>query len=111
MKLPADHGIAPDLVHIVDDVARNVVTQMSPLEIGLMVHPHATPVKLKHVPVGVMNDHLTRYTKAELKRGQFFRVGERFTFFMDHKARSKRNSAKTEALLNDLREGRGGGVK
>jgi hypothetical protein len=43
---------------------------------------------------------LTRYTKAELKRGQFFRVGGRFTFFMDHnKAKSKRNSAKAEALL------------
>ena len=98
--------MVPDLVQIVDDVARDVVSQMSPLEIGLMVHPHATPVKLKHVPAGVMNDHLTRYTKAELKRGQFFRVGDRFTFFMDHKAKSKRNSAETEALLEDFR-GRG----
>ena len=95
----------PDLEQIVDDVARNVVAQMSPLEIGLIVHPHATPVKLKHVPVGVMNDHLTRYTKAELKRGQFFRVGDRFTFFMDHKTKSKRDSAMAEALLEDLRGG------
>lgn len=71
-----------------------------------MVHPHATPVKLKHVPVEVMNDHLTRYTKTELKRGQFFRVGDHFTFFMDHKAKSKRNSVKTEALSEDL-QGRG----
>jgi hypothetical protein len=103
--------MVPGLAHIVDDVARNVVNQMSPLEIGLMVHPHATPVKLKHVPVGVMKDHLTRYTKAELKRGQFFRVGERFTFFMDHKAKSKRSSAMPEASLDDLREGRGGATK
>jgi len=103
VKLPAHRGMVPGLVQIVDDVARDVISQMSPLEIGLMVHPHATPVRLKHVPVEVMNDHLTRYTKAELKRGQFFRVGDRFTFFMDHKAKSKRNSAKAEVLLGDLR--------
>ena len=91
-KLPARHGMSPDLVQIVDDVARDIVSQMSPLEIGLTVYPHATPVKLRHVPVGVMDDHLTRYTKAELKRGQFFRVGNRFTFFMDHNAKAKRAS-------------------
>ena len=103
--------MVPGLAHSVDDVARNVVTQMSPLEIGLMVHPHATPVRLKHVPVGVMKGHLTRYTKAALKCGQFFRVDERLTFFMDHTVKSKRNSAKTEALLGDFQEGRGGATK
>ena len=68
-----------------------------------MVHPHATPVILKHAQVGVMNDHSTRYTKAELKRGQFFRVSDRFTFFMDHEAKSKRDSARAEVLLEELR--------
>ena len=98
--------MVPSLLQIVDDIARNVVSQMSPLEIGWMVHPHATPVNLKQIPAGVMHDHLTRYTKAELKRGQFFRVDGSFTFFMDHKAKSKRKSAKAEALLGDLRSRR-----
>lgn len=98
-KLPADHG--PDLLQIIDDVALDIASKMSPLEMGLMVYPHATPVKLKHVPMGVMNDHLTRYTKTELKHGQFFQVGDRFTFFMDHKAKAKRNSAETP--LEDCR--------
>lgn len=92
-KLPDDQ--VPYLLQIIDDVARDIVSNQSPLEMGLMVYPHATPIKLKHVPMEVMNDHLTRYTKTELKRGQFFRVGDRFTFFMDHKARAKRNPVET----------------
>lgn len=72
-----------------------------------MVDPHATSVKLKPVPVEVMNDHLTRYTKAELKRGEFFRFGDRFTFFVDHKVIWTLNSARADAQSGRLM-GKGG---
>ena len=79
-----------ELERAINEVAEKVVSQMSPLELGFLRYPHAEPVKLKRVPPDVIDDHLTRYTKAELKRGQFFRVCHRYTFFMDHKAKAKR---------------------
>jgi len=82
--------VPPELEKAIDEVAAKVVSEMSPLEMGLLRYPFAEPVKLKRVPKEVIKDHLTRYTKAELKRGQFFRVGDKYTFFMDHKAKAKR---------------------
>ncbi len=82
--------VPPELQKAIDEVAAKVVSEMSPLEMGLLRYPFAEPVKLERVPKEVIKDHLTRYTKAELKRGQFFRVGDKYTFFMDHKAKAKR---------------------
>ena len=91
-KIPIDYDSNSDSVleTDIDAIASELVSQMSPLEIGLLKYPFATPVKLKLVPDDVLEDHLSRYTKAELKRGQFFRVGDKYTFFMDHKAKEKR---------------------
>ena len=74
----------------IDTAAHQMVSQMSPKEIGLMIHPDGKPVKLNRVPEDIIQDHLTRYTKKELKRGQFFLVREKYTFIMDHEAKRKR---------------------
>ncbi len=79
-----------ELAKAIDDVAAKVISRMSPLEMGLLRYPFAKPVKLKLVPEKVLQDHLTRYTKVELKRGQFFRVGDKYTFFIDHEAKARR---------------------
>jgi hypothetical protein len=61
------------------------------MEIGRLLHPDSEPVKLKRVPADVVADHRTRYSREELKRGQFFRVGDQYTFIMDHAAYNKRH--------------------
>lgn len=56
-----------------------------------MLYPTAVAVRLKHVPTEIVMDHRSRYSKAELKRGQFFKIGEKYTFIMDHVAYDKRH--------------------
>ena len=75
---------------MIDVLAHATVRQMTPLEIGRILHPTAIAVELKHVPAAIIADHRSRYLKAELKRGQFFKIGERYTFIMDHAAYDKR---------------------
>ncbi len=75
----------------IDTLAHAIVAKMSPLEIGQMIYPDAEPVDLASVPQPVIADHTTRYTEKELKAGQFFRVGDKYTFFMDYEAKKARN--------------------
>lgn len=93
-KSDNNYGFGPEVPHelakAIDERAAKLVSRVSPLEIGLLRYPFAKPVKLKRVPEKVLQDHRTRYTKAELKRGQFFRVGDKYTFFMDHEAKARR---------------------
>ena len=88
--LSSNHGKNSSMEYEIDEIASELVSQMSPLEIGFLRYPFAIPVKLKLIPDNVLKDHLSRYTKAELKRGQFFQVGDKYTFFMDHKAKAIR---------------------
>jgi len=76
---------------MIDVLAHATVRQMTPLEIGLILHPTAIAIELKHVPAAIIADHRSRYSKAELKRGQFFKIGEQYTFIMDHAAYDKRH--------------------
>jgi|688.fasta_scaffold115477_1 hypothetical protein len=78
----------------VDAEAQKIVEKMSPLEMGKLIYPGGIPVPLKKVPESVILEHLSRYTKQELKRGQFFKIGTNFTFFMDRKAYEKRQQNK-----------------
>jgi hypothetical protein len=69
---------------MVDVLGNTMVRQMTPLEIGRMLYPTAIVVELKHVPTAIIADHRSRYSKVEIKKGQFFKMGERYTFIMDH---------------------------
>ena len=75
----------------IDTLAHAIVANMSPLELGKMIYPDAEPLDLVDVPQAIIADHTTRYTEKELKAGQFFRVGDKYTFFMDHDAKKARN--------------------
>ena len=75
----------------VDILAHAIVSRMSPLELGKMIYPDAEPIDLASVTEPVIADHFTRYTEKELKAGQFFRIGDKYTFFMDHEAKKARN--------------------
>ena len=79
-----------NLLKQVNTEAQKIVENMSPLEMGRLIYPDGIPVPLKKVPESVIVDHLSRYSKQELKRGQFFQIGTQFTFFMDRKAYQKR---------------------
>ena len=79
------------IAEVIDIFAHTMVRQMTPLEIGEMLYPTAVAVRLKHVPTEIIVDHRSRYSKAELKKGQFFKIGERYTFIMDHAAYDKRH--------------------
>ncbi len=82
---------SPTVEETIDTLAHAIVAKMSPLELGKMIYPDAEPVDLARVPQPVIADHTTRYTEKELKAGQFFRVGDKYTFFMDHEAKKTRN--------------------
>jgi hypothetical protein len=43
--------------------------QMTPLEIGRILHPTAIAVELKHVPAAIIADHRSRYSKGRAKKG------------------------------------------
>ena len=63
---------------------------MSPKQMGKLIYPEGIPVPLKKVPEAVRLDYLSRYSQQELNRGQFFKIGTKFTFFVDRKAYQKR---------------------
>jgi len=85
-------NLKPDsgLSDVVDLMAHNIVSLMSPLQIGKMIHPDGEPVALCDVPETIINDHATRYSQKELEVGQFFNVRGKFAFIMDHKAKKAR---------------------
>lgn len=85
---PCDTEVISEMIDI---FAHTMVRQMTPLEIGQMLYPMAVAVRLKHVPTEVIVDHRSRYSKTELKKGQFFKIGEQYTFIMDHAAYDKRH--------------------
>jgi hypothetical protein len=81
---------SPNLLKQVEAEAQKIAEKMSPLEMGRLIYPDGIPVPWKKVPESVILEHLSRYSKQELKRGQFFKIGTKFTFFMDRKAYQKR---------------------
>jgi hypothetical protein len=84
---------APGIEAAIEAEAQAQIAKMSPLEMGRIVHPNASPVAIADVPETVLADHLTRYSRRELERGQFFEVlPGRFTFFMDHRAKRAREA-------------------
>jgi hypothetical protein len=84
---PRDINMTEEMI---DVLAYATVRQMTPLEIGRILHPTAIAVDLNHVPAAIIADHRSRYSKVELKKGQFFKIGEQYTFIMDHAAYDKR---------------------
>jgi hypothetical protein len=83
-----EHG--SNVSDIIDLTAHAIVSHMSPLEIGKMIHPGGEAVELCNVPKLVLAEHRTRYSQQELDAGQFFKVHGRFTFIMDHEAKKAR---------------------
>jgi hypothetical protein len=76
-------------IKIVDEIARKIVGNMTPLEIGKTLYPDAIPEEYSNVPEEVKRDHLTRYTEEELHSGQFFQVlPGKYTFIMSHESYS-----------------------
>ena len=88
---------SPDLdwlVELVDIIAYQRLRQMTPTQIGRMLHPDGIAIPYKQVPADVVADHRTRYSRAELRRGQFFQVRGKYTFIMDHDAYDRRHVGK-----------------
>ena len=83
-----EHG--SNVTDSVDLMAHAIVSHMSPLEIGRMIHPDGKAVSLCNVPEPVLADHATRYSQKELEAGQFFKVQGKYTFIMDHVAKKAR---------------------
>jgi len=85
-----------DIEDHAEATAQKIVARMTPLEIGLSVYPRARTVPLRSVPEAMVRDHLGRYTYAELEKDQFLEVlPGKYTFFMDHEARKRREQSKT----------------
>ena len=78
---------------VVDKISEDIVSNLTPLEIGKMLYPDAIPVEYSCVPDEVKKEHRTRYTEEELENGQFFEVlPGKYTFIMSQKSHSVRNS-------------------
>jgi len=77
-----------------DRTIHSILRDMTPRQIGLMLHPQARPVDLEKVPPGVLEDRRQRFTEEELRAGQFLEVlPGRYTFIMDHAAYDKRSAS------------------
>lgn len=91
-------GVHPAaIVGQVETEARKIAERMTPAEKALSRYPDATLVGLDEVPSSVVEDHLTRYTKDELQRGQFILVKgskKHYVFFMDKKTKERLEKGK-----------------
>jgi hypothetical protein len=79
-----------NLTDAVDLLAHAIVSCMSPLEIGKMIYPDGEALSFSDVPEQVLTEHATRYSRKELKAGQFFKVRGKYIFIMDHEAKKAR---------------------
>lgn len=79
-----------ELLKLVDEEAHYIIDEMAPIEMGKLIYPNSVAVSFTKVPKEIIAEHLQRYSKKELKRGQFFKVDDKFTFFMDKIAYDRR---------------------
>lgn len=78
--------------NIVDKISKQIVSNLTPLEIGKTLYPDASPVEYSCIPDEIKKEHQTRYTEIELEDGQFFEVlPGKYTFIMSQKSHSVRN--------------------
>ena len=78
--------------NVVDKISKQIVSNLTPLEIGKILYPDALPVEYSCIPDEVKKEHQTRYTEKELGDGQFFEVlPGKYTFIMSQKSYSVRN--------------------
>lgn len=83
----------------IDANAKKIAKAMTPAEKAVFVHPNGTLVDLDAVPASVLEDHLRRYTKQELERGQFIILEgteKRYSFFMDQKTKERLTKERTK---------------
>lgn len=80
----------PAIDRKIDDYAERFVADMTPCEMGEMLYPGAAPRKLDDVPEQIVLEHLTRYTRDDLKKGQFLEVlPGKYTFIMAKEPRRR----------------------
>ena len=80
---------------IYDAAAQRAVDDLTPLQIGQILHPGCRGVALADVPAPVIEDHRRRYTEADLQQGQFVVVTgsrEHFVFIMGHETKRRKDS-------------------
>ena len=86
---------ANKLTNMVDGIAKEIVSKLTPREIGKTLYPDATPVEYSCIPEDVKEDHLTRYSEAELQNGHFFEaLPGKYVFIMRQKSYSSRQNRK-----------------
>ena len=50
---------------VVDKISEQIVSNLTPLEIGKILYPDAIPIEYLCVPDEIKKEHLTRYTEKE----------------------------------------------
>ena len=82
----------PPIDRAIDEAAHTMIRTMSPLQIGLMRYPNATPRQVQQVPPEVVSDHLNRYTMQDLLQGQFLEVlPGKYMFIMGHDTKKRKD--------------------
>ncbi len=80
---------------IYDAAAQRAVDDLTPLQIGQVLHPGCRGVALADVPSSVLEDHRRRYTEEDLQQGQCVVVvgsREHFVFIMGHETKRRKDS-------------------
>jgi hypothetical protein len=81
-----------------DAAVLRTVDSLTPLQIGLMLHPGCRGIALADVPASVLEDHRRRYTDDDLREGQFIVVigsREHFVFIMGHETKKRKDRETT----------------
>ncbi|MDP4027709.1 MAG: hypothetical protein Q8P42_01885 [Gallionella sp.] len=86
-KRSATEQYGLNVTDAVDLLAHDIVSRMSPLEIGKMIYPDGVAVALCNVPEPVLTDHATRYSQKELGAGQFLKVCNTHVFIVGHETK------------------------
>lgn len=79
---------------VYDVAAQQVVDDLTPLQIGQILHQGCRGIALEDVPPSVIADHLRRYTQVDLQQGQFVVVTvsrEHFVFIMGHETKRRKD--------------------
>ena len=91
-RMKIDRHPNPEIDRMVDETAHQIIQGMTPLELGLLRYPYATPREVGEVPGNIIADHLKRYTMQDLIEGQFLEVlPGKYTFFMGHETKKRKD--------------------
>lgn len=70
--------------NVVDEIAKEFLETLTPMEMGFLMHDDPQPVSLQELDSDTQQKYRSKYGTKNLKRGQFFRLKSGSVTFFSH---------------------------